>query len=145
MKPIIQDLIKEGMVIFTLSSFNSPIWPVLKSERNDWLLMMDHHSFNVVGILVRTLKVKVLVTQSCPTLWDPVDCSLPGSSFHGILQARILEWDTGILTQGSDLCTAGRFLTIWAIRESPLRPLYQYYWNELLFSAKSFYSYSSYI
>ena len=32
------------------------------------------------------------VTQSCPTLCDPVDSSLPGSSVHGILQARILEW-----------------------------------------------------
>ena len=30
--------------------------------------------------------------QSCPTLWDPMDCSLPGSSFHGIFQARILGW-----------------------------------------------------
>ena len=36
--------------------------------------------------------VKVSVTQSCPTLCDPVDCSPPGSSVHGILQARILEW-----------------------------------------------------
>ena len=32
------------------------------------------------------------VAQSCPTLCDPVDCSSPGSSVHGILQARILEW-----------------------------------------------------
>ena len=32
------------------------------------------------------------VAQSCPTLCDPMDCSLPGSSIHGILQARILEW-----------------------------------------------------
>ena len=32
------------------------------------------------------------VTQSCPTLRDPMDCSLPGSSAHGISQARILEW-----------------------------------------------------
>ena len=30
--------------------------------------------------------------QSCPTLWDPMDCSPPGSSVHGILQTRILEW-----------------------------------------------------
>ena len=30
--------------------------------------------------------------QSCPTLWDPVDYSLTGSSVHGIFQARILEW-----------------------------------------------------
>ena len=32
------------------------------------------------------------VAQSCPTLSDPMDCSLPGSSIHGILQARMLEW-----------------------------------------------------
>ena len=32
------------------------------------------------------------VAQSCPTLSDPMDCSLPGSSIHGILQARVLEW-----------------------------------------------------
>ena len=32
------------------------------------------------------------VTQSCPTLSDPMDCSLPGSSIHGSFQARVLEW-----------------------------------------------------
>ena len=32
------------------------------------------------------------VTQSCPTLSDPMDCSPPGSSIHGIFQARVLEW-----------------------------------------------------
>ena len=32
------------------------------------------------------------VTQACPTLSDPMDCSLPGSSVHGIFQARVLEW-----------------------------------------------------
>ena len=32
------------------------------------------------------------VAQSCPTLLDPMDCSLPGSSVHGIFQARVLEW-----------------------------------------------------
>ena len=35
--------------------------------------------------------VKVLVTQSCPTLCNPMDCSLPGTSIHGIFQARVLE------------------------------------------------------
>ena len=34
------------------------------------------------------------VTQSCPTPSDPMDCSLPGSSIHGIFQARVLEWAT---------------------------------------------------
>ena len=32
------------------------------------------------------------VTQSCPALCNPMDCSLPGSSIHGIFQARVLEW-----------------------------------------------------
>ena len=32
------------------------------------------------------------VAQSCPTLCDPMDCNLPGSSVHGIFQARVLEW-----------------------------------------------------
>ena len=39
-----------------------------------------------------TLKVKVLITQSCLTLWDPTGCSPPGFSVTGILQAGILEW-----------------------------------------------------
>ena len=33
------------------------------------------------------------VAQSCPTLCDPMDCSLPGSSVHGIFQVRVLKWD----------------------------------------------------
>ena len=45
------------------------------------------------------------VTQSCPTLCDPMDCSLPGSStpppHHGILQARVLEWVAISFTRGS--------------------------------------------
>ena len=44
--------------------------------------------------LLQSKKVKSQseVTQSCPTLSDPMDCSLPGSSVHGIFQARVLEW-----------------------------------------------------
>ena len=38
------------------------------------------------------MKSESEVAQSCPTLCDPMDCSLPGSSVHGILQARVLEW-----------------------------------------------------
>ena len=45
--------------------------------------------------------VKVLVTQSCLTLCDPMDYSLPGSSAHGILQARILEWVAIPFSRGS--------------------------------------------
>ena len=43
------------------------------------------------------------VTQSCPTLCDPMDCSLPGSSLHGILQARVLEWVAIAFSRGSSL------------------------------------------
>ena len=44
--------------------------------------------------LLQCMKVKSEreVVQSCPTLRDPMDCSLPGSSVHGILQARVLGW-----------------------------------------------------
>ena len=44
--------------------------------------------------LLQCMKVKneSEVTQSCPTLSHPMDCSLPGSSIHGIFQARVLEW-----------------------------------------------------
>ena len=39
--------------------------------------------------------------QSCPTLCDPMNCSLPGSSVHGILEARILEWVAISISRGS--------------------------------------------
>ena len=44
--------------------------------------------------LLQCMKVKSEsdVAQSCPTLSDPMDCSLPGSSVHGLFQARVLEW-----------------------------------------------------
>ena len=57
--------------------------------------------------------------QSCPTLCDPMDCSLPDSSVHGILQARIAEWVASSFSRGTSQarnrtrvsCTAGRFFT----------------------------------
>ena len=42
-----------------------------------------------------------LVAQSCPILWDPMDCSPPGSSIHGIFQARLLEWIAISFSRGS--------------------------------------------
>ena len=49
-------------------------------------------NYHTIALILRLAKVKVLVAQSRPALCDPMDCSLPGSSVHGILQARILEW-----------------------------------------------------
>ena len=45
-------------------------------------------------------KVKVKVKSLSLTLWDPMDCSLPGSSIHGIFQARILKWFAITLSSG---------------------------------------------
>ena len=68
------------------------------------------------------------VAQSCPTLCDPVDCSPPSSSVHGILQARILEWVAISFsrapsrprdwTQVSRI--AGRRFNLWATREAQI-------------------------
>ena len=49
-------------------------------------------SYKCNGDSINCLKVKVLVAQWCLTLFHPMDCSPLGSSVHGILQARILEW-----------------------------------------------------
>ena len=54
------------------------------------------------------VKVKVLISQWCPSLCDPMDCSLPGSSVHGILQARILEWVAIPFSRGSSQPPNGR-------------------------------------
>ena len=72
--------------------------------------------------------LKVLVTRSCPTLCHPMDYSPPGSSVHGILQARILESVAMPFSRGSSWprdwtrvsCTTGRFFTVWATTEAQL-------------------------
>ena len=81
------------------------------------------------GFTLQILPTFVLVKslQSCLTLCNPVDCSLPGSSVHGILQARILEWvamsfSRGIVPiQGSNPCLL--CLLHWQMSSLPLEPL----------------------
>ena len=66
------------------------------------------------------------VAQSCPTFFDPMDCSLPGSSVHGIFQARMLEWIAISFSRGSSqprnrtgvYRIAGRRFTVWATWEA---------------------------
>ena len=77
----------------------------------------------MIGIVINLLIV--LVAQSCLTLCNPMGCSLPGSSVHGILQARILEWVAMPFSEGSFwprkqthvTWIVNRFFTVWAIRE----------------------------
>ena len=75
--------------------------------------------------------IKVLAAQSYPTFCNPMDCSPPGSSAHGILQARILEWvailppgelpNPGIRTWSlKSPALAGRFFTTSATWETPI-------------------------
>ena len=74
-------------------------------------------------LFLLSFKVCVLVAQSCPTLCDPLDCSPPGPSVHGILQVRIPEWIAIPFSRGSSwprdqtlvFCIADKFFTIWAI------------------------------
>ena len=81
-----------------------------------------------VQYLPAVIHEKVLVAQSCPTRWNPMDYSPPGSSVHGILQARILEWVAIPFSKGSSWpkdqtqvsCIAGRFFTMWATRDEKL-------------------------
>ena len=64
--------------------------------------------------------------QSCPTLCNTMDCSLPGSSVHGIFQASVLEWvaisssrlSSQPRNQTSVSCMTGRFFTIWTTWEA---------------------------
>ena len=62
--------------------------------------------------LLQSMKVKSEseVTQSCPTLSDPMDCSPPGSSIHGVFQARVLEWGAIAFSAGQSWSPAKRGL-----------------------------------
>ena len=65
------------------SSFIPKIATILKSALQTSLHVFQH--YRVCSFTAKSL-------QSCPTLCDPMDCSLPGSSVHEIFQARVLEW-----------------------------------------------------
>ena len=81
------------------------------------------------------VRVCVLVAQSCLTFCDPMDCSPPGSSVHGILQARTLEWvaipppgdlpDPGIQPTSLSPALAGGFFTT----EPPGKPYFTSYFS----------------
>ena len=94
--------------------------------RNTALEQINEQIANYGATNCWKLVVLMLVIQSWPTFCDPMDRSPPGSSVHGILQARILEWAAMPFSGGSSpprdwtqvSRIAGRFFTIWAIREA---------------------------
>ena len=88
--------------------------------------LLPQHRSPLVRILPAVCVVLLcLVAQSCPTLFDPMDYNAPGSSVHGILQARILECVAIPSSRGfsqpqdqtQDSCIADEFFTIWATRK----------------------------
>ena len=106
----------------TVLVFKSPLF---------YLMMVPKHEGSNAGnsvilLLCLIVVVVVLVAQSCPTLCDPTDSNPPGSSVHGILQARILEWIAIPFSRGSSQlrdwtwvsCIAGGFFTVWVTREA---------------------------
>ena len=85
--------------------------------------LCSRSSFGIDYMLLEILCVMHgLVDQSCLTLHDPMDCSLPDSSVHGTIQARLLEWVAFSFFRGSSWTRdrtqvshiAGSFFTIWA-------------------------------
>ena len=96
---------------------------VLKWHKGKCLVEAGHFCFSCCFSRVEERRKKVV--QSCPTLCDPMDCSLLGSSIHGIFQARILEWVAVSFSRGTSRprdwtqvsITVARRFTIWATRE----------------------------
>ena len=80
-------------------------------------------------LFIYSMYMLSLAAQLCLTLCDPLDCSPPGSSVHGISQAEVLEWVAISFSRGSSWCRVwtsiscvscieGRFLTNWALKEA---------------------------
>ena len=113
--------------LYPKSDFNHAVSQVLTHNRRprtelNYLLLRGVQSW----LYRRIGRKEVLVTQLPPTLGNPMDWSLPGSSLHWILQARILEWvaipfsgaSSQLRDRGSVSCIAGGFFTIWATKEA---------------------------
>ena len=94
-----------------------------------WVPWYFHHSLCRFITLIgssRAIIFSVLASQSYLTLCDPMDCSPPGTSVHGALQARTLEWVAIPFSRESSQprdqtwvsCIAGGFFTIWVTREA---------------------------
>ena len=109
-----------------------------------WELVMDREAWRATVHEVSKswtwLSDACVVTQSDLTLWDPLDCSSPGFSVHGLLQARILEWFALSCSRGSSkprnrttfpvsLALAGRFFTCWATGEAFYQSEYSFLLN----------------
>ena len=123
-----------------------------KKENQNCKLLRDKKGKVQLYIAFCAMSAKSL--QSCPTLCDPVDYSPPGSSVHGILQARVLEWAAVPSSNGSSqprdqthiscgFCIAGGFFTAEPTNMTPdrLSCNLQPKWSRLFKCVQNFYSF----
>ena len=70
-------------------------------QHSAFFIVQLSHSYMTTGKIIALTENESEVTQSCPTLCDPMDCSLTGSSVHGTFQARVLKWVAISFSRGS--------------------------------------------
>ena len=130
---------------------------LLPAQRFSWCSL---HISQISRVTIYSLDVLLFLLgtpQSCPTPWDPMDYNLPGSSVHGILQARILEWVAIPFSKGSCYnpetwdwtqvsCIVGRLFTIWATRSPDFHWEWAWYflfmfkiWTSFLYTVNLFF------
>ena len=119
-------------MVMDREAWHSTIHKVAKSQKwlSDWT---ELNWTEVIQLYIYSFLVSLFICyhakllQSCPTLYDPMDCSLPGSSVHGIFLAIFLEWITISFSRGSSRPRdrtqvshiVDRRFTVWATREVP--------------------------
>ena len=93
LKEISPGISLEGMMLkLKLQYFGYPMTAAHQAPPSLGFSRQEHWSGLPFPSPMLNVKSESEVAQSCPTLSDPMDCSLPGSSAHGIFQARVLEW-----------------------------------------------------
>ena len=118
---------------------NGAAWPTARTQLCEWghpeipriiWVVSAITTWNIDRHASWTEWIWIHFAQSCLTLRDPMDCSLPGSSVHGSLQARIQEWVASPFSRGSSQPRdwtlvspiTGRFFTVWVSREAQAEP-----------------------
>ena len=114
-------------MFITLSPACFPFVPLLSTISSflNLFFKVGFPFFSFIEALFSRYESESEVAQSCPTLCDPIDCSIPGSSVHGIFQAVVLEWIAISFSSGSSQpraqtqvsCIVDRRFTIWATKE----------------------------
>ena len=133
--------VHKNISLFSLFSFYSPkcsdvLVNWLSGQGKPWFIVLDNlHGVNT-PTRTNLQAACALVAQLYLTLCDPMSSSPPGSSVHGILQARILKWAANPFSRESSIprdqtqvfCIAGRFFTVRATKEAQLSS-YQWFNN----------------